>query len=115
MNTTLRKGLNRLLLLTLCLLLAHLAAAQTPAASALPRMVRFSGIANDVVNDSHELTAGQLTEELRHSFRSKNFVVPEITVCCPDVRSKHIDSFTKTMLKTATDSILLLGFARWNG
>jgi hypothetical protein len=48
-------------------------------------------------------------------FRSENFVVPEIAVCCSDVRRKHIDSFTKTMLKTATDSILLLALARWNG
>jgi len=56
MRFTLRKCLKTFALLTLCVSLAHLAA-QTPSAgaagasfsaSALPRMVRFSGTANDV-------------------------------------------------------------------
>jgi len=55
MKTTLRKGLHRLLPLTLCLFLAHLAAAQAPSAaggsaatSALPRLVRFGGAVKDL-------------------------------------------------------------------
>ena len=64
--------------------------------------------------DSYELTAGYLAKELECPFSSKGVVVPEITICHPKVRHKNIDGFTKTMLKTATNSILLLVLARWD-
>jgi hypothetical protein len=49
---------------------------------------------------TRELTAGYLADELQRPFRSKEFVVLEIAVCCPDVGRKHIDGFTKSIAQS---------------
>lgn len=70
---------------------------------------------NCLIANNRKLTAGYLAEELGCPFSSEESVVPKIAVSCPYVGRKHIDGFTQAMLKTTTDSILLLVLTGRNG